>query len=338
MKGFRTRTAVVLVNLGTPAELTASSVRRFLRQFLGDRRVVEIPRPVWWLILNLFVLPLRPRKVVETYREVWTDAGSPLRVITEQQVERLQERFDQEMGDTSPLICHAMTYGEPAIAKVLDSLQQQGIRRIVILPMYPQYSGSTTAAVTDQVADYMKSCRYVPSINLIGSYFWEQPYIEALAQSIREFWQQHGKGEKLLFSYHGIPQSYADKGDPYPGHCECTTGATVASLGLTENDYEMSYQSRFGKAEWVKPYTAERVEQLAKEGVKKLDVVCPAFAADCIETLEEISMENGEIFEEAGGEELRLIPCLNASQAHIDALFGILRLHVLSQQSGTDRS
>lgn len=338
MKDFRSRTAVLLVNLGTPEELDAGSVRKFLRQFLGDPRVVEIPKPIWWLILNLFILPFRPRKVVETYRQVWTEAGSPLRVITEQQQAALQQRFDEEMGDWSPLVRHAMTYGKPSIADELRKLQSAGIRRITILPLYPQYSGSTTGAVTDQVADYMKSCRYVPSINLVGSYFWETAYIDALAKSIEEFWEEQGRGDKLLFSYHGIPRSYADKGDPYPGHCECTTGATANKLGLDPDQFEMAYQSRFGKAEWIKPYTAERVEALAKSGVKRLDVVCPAFAADCIETLEEIRIENGEIFREAGGEELRLIPCLNASPAHIDALYQLLKHQVAAQQSGSGRN
>lgn len=330
MKGMLTPTAVVLVNLGTPKELSVASVREFLREFLSDRRVVEIPRPIWLAILNLFILPLRPRKVVETYAEVWTDQGSPLRVITEAQVLALQALLKSRYGESAPIVVHAMTYGEPSIQSVIDKLYADGCRRVLVLPMYPQYSGSTTGAVYDQIARYVLKRRALPGLDIINSYFFEPAYIDALASSIRNFWAEQGRGDHLLFSYHGIPASYEAKGDPYPGHCRCTTAATADALGLDDSLYDMSFQSRFGKAEWVKPYTAQRVAELARQGVKRLDVVCPAFAADCIETLEEIAMENAEIFREAGGEELRLIPCLNTSPEHIDALHKILEPHLLA--------
>lgn len=328
MKGLNTPAAVVLVNLGTPEELTVHSVRAFLREFLGDPRVVEIPRVVWWLILNLFVLPFRPKRVVENYKKVWTEQGSPLRVITKAQADALQQRFNQNLGEGKTTVRYAMTYGEPGISETLDELYEQGHRRIVVLPMYPQYSGSTTAAIYDQIAGYMQSRRALPGLSIINSYFYEESYIEALQQSIDTFWQSEGRADYLLFSYHGIPISYVEKGDPYQGQCECTTGAVLAKLQLEGADAGMSYQSLFGKAEWLKPYTSEYLKELAASGVKKVDVICPGFAADCIETLEEIAMENAEIFIEAGGERLRLIPCLNDSDIHIDALETILNRHI----------
>lgn len=328
MLGKSTPVAVVLINLGTPEELSTTAVRRFLRQFLSDKRVVEIPKPIWWLILNLFVLTFRPRKIVKTYRQVWMDAGSPLRVITEQQVVALQSWLDQRLGTNSPRVLHAMTYGQPAIGRVLKELQAEGYRRLIILPLFPQYSGSTTGAVVDQVANYLRKQRYAPSTNFIGAYFFERSYISALTSSIRDFWSREGRAEYLLFSYHGIPASYVKKGDPYSGHCECTTGAVIEGLGLESSEYGMSYQSRFGKAEWVRPYTSDTLVALAERGVKTVDVICPAFAADCIETLEEIAIENAHLFRAAGGETLRLIPCLNASAAHIEAFGAILMPHI----------
>lgn len=320
MKGLHQPAALVLVNLGTPEECTPKSVRRFLAEFLSDARVVEIPKPIWWLILNLFVLPFRPAKVAKAYEIIWTDRGSPLRYYTEDQVELLSERMSRRYPDSTPTVKYAMTYGDPGIESVLSELYENGHRRIVILPMYPQYSCSTTAAVYDQIARYASKTRALPGLQIINSYFYEESYIKALADSVTDYWAHHGRSEKLMFSYHGIPQRYVDKGDPYTGHCECTTSAVVHALGLDENDYVMTYQSRFGKAEWVKPYTDVTVEELAKSGVKTLDVICPAFSVDCLETIEEIAEQNRELFIEHGGENLRLIPCLNASKGHIDAL------------------
>ncbi|MEQ8955754.1 MAG: ferrochelatase [Gammaproteobacteria bacterium] len=320
MEGQRQPTALVLVNLGTPETCTPGGVRRFLRQFLSDRRVVEIPRPIWWLILNLFILPFRPKKVAEAYKVIWTERGSPLRYYTEDQVEKLQARFVQRYPGRTPTVRYAMTYGSPSIASVINELYESGHRRIVVLPMYPQYSCSTIAPIYDQIAEYCKGHRALPGLQIINGYFYESAYIHALAGSIRSYWDEHGQPEKLLFSYHGVPEFHGEKGYPYVGHCQCTTGATVKALGLAEDQYQMSFQSRFGKAEWVKPYTDATVEKLAKEGVRRLDVVCPAFAVDCLETIEEIGEQNREIFIEHGGEELRLIPCLNASDIHIDAL------------------
>ena len=320
MKGRRSPAALVLVNLGTPEDCTSGAVRKFLREFLSDPRVVEIPRPIWWLVLNLFVLPFRPARVVRAYEIIWTERGSPLRYYTEDQVELLSERMKQRYPESPPAVRYAMTYGKPGIEPVLSELYESGHRRILVLPVYPQYSCSTTAAVYDQIADYARNNRALPGLHIINSYFYEKSYIRALADSITEHWKQSGRAEKLLFSYHGIPQRYVDKGDPYTGHCQCTTGAVVDALGLSPDEYLMTYQSRFGKAEWVKPYTDVTIEELAKSGVKTLDVICPAFSVDCLETIEEIAGQNRKMFIEHGGENLRLIPCLNASPRHIDAL------------------
>lgn len=320
MKGQRQHTAVVLVNLGTPEAPTRGAVRSFLRDFLSDTRVVEIPRFLWLIILNLFVLTFRPRKVAEAYKLIWTSRGSPLRWITEDQVAALSVGLQEKYGEAAPTVVYAMSYGKPSISETLDNLYESGHRRMVILPMYPQYSGSTTGAVYDQIANYIKRKRTLPGLSIVNAYFYHSGYIGALSQSIENFWRSEGRGDHLLFSYHGIPESYVAKGDPYTGHCECTTGATVEALGLNADQFTMAYQSRFGKAEWVKPYADKTIETLAKQGVKTLDVVCPAFSADCLETLEEIAEQNRELFIEAGGTDLRLIPCLNASEAHIRAL------------------
>ena len=332
MRGQRQPVAVILINLGTPEAATPKAVRTFLGQFLSDPRVVEIPRILWLIILNLFVLPFRPKPVAEAYSIVWTERGSPLRWITEDQVKGLTDEFAKRYEGLAPTVCSAMTYGKPSIADTIDELYQSGHRRMVILPMYPQYSGSTTGAVYDQIARYIQRTRALPGLSIINAYFHKPEYTAALANSIHSFWAEHGRSEHLLFSYHGIPESYVAKGDPYTGHCECTTGGVVAALKLTDKDYTMTYQSRFGKAEWVKPYTDKTIEALAAKGVKSIDVICPAFAADCLETLEEIAEQNRDAFIEAGGEQLRLIPCLNASEPHIKALADILDPYIKAAQ------
>ncbi len=323
MKGSSQPAGLILVNLGTPENCTTASVRTFLREFLSDPRVVEVPRLIWFLILNLIVLPLRSARVAKAYRLIWTERGSPLRYHTQDQVTKLQERFALRYPDRTPRVHYAMTYGKPGLEDVLDELCAGGHGRAVILPMYPQYSGATTGAVCDQVADYTKSRRVLPALQIINSYFDQADYIAALAASVRAFWEQNGRGDRLLFSYHGIPESFVTRGDPYTGHCEFTTGAVAEALALEPHAYLMSYQSRFGKAQWVKPYTDITIRELAESGIRYLDVVCPSFATDCLETIEEIGEQNSDLFVEAGGSELRLIPCLNSSEPHIDALEAI---------------
>lgn len=334
MKNFRSPTALVLVNLGTPQELTPRSIRKFLAEFLIDPRVVEIPRPLWWLILNIFVLPFRPRKLMHTYGSIWTEKGSPMRYISESQVALLQKALDSEKQKIHVEL--AMTYGGPSIADVLAELYDSGHRRIVVLPLYPQYSGSTTGAVYDQISGFVRGRRALPGLSVINAYFYHPAFIGALAESIEEFWLHQGRAEHLLFSYHGIPKRYVDQGDPYAGHCECTTAAVVERLGMSEGAYSAAYQSRFGRAEWLKPYTSERIVELAQSGVKRLDVICPAFAADCLETLEEIAVENRDLFLAHGGEELRLIPCLNDSERHIEALKAIVEPYLTALSSAHD--
>lgn len=331
MKDFRSPTALVLVNLGTPQELTVASIRRFLADFLSDPRVVEIPKPLWWLILRLFVLPFRPRKLMDTYGAIWTEKGSPMRYISEAQVDRLQDSLDATKKRISVRL--AMTYGGPSIAEVLQDLYDSGHRRIVVLPLYPQYSGSTTGAVYDQVAKFIEGRRAVPGLSIINAYFFHPAFITALSESIEEFWLRNGRAEHLLFSYHGIPKRYVDLGDPYAGHCQCTTASVVDRLELVEGAYSEAYQSRFGRAEWLQPYVSERIVELAKSGIKKLDVVCPAFATDCLETLEEIAVESRDLFLAHGGEELRLIPCLNDSERHITALETIAKPYLQAMSS-----
>lgn len=317
--------AILLVNLGTPAAPTPQAVRAFLKPFLSDRRVVEVPRPVWWMILNGFILPFRPRAVAHGYQSIWNEFGdSPLRIYTRQQVSKLSAASDSEYGEKNVLVDYAFTYGEPGIAQQLDKYRQLAAK-ILVLPLYPQYSCSTTAAVYDQVAAYNRQQRDVADITVIKEYYAHPAYREALAQSVRDFWAANGRSQHLLISNHGVPRKYADEGDPY--YCEClqTIDNLKADLGLKEDEVTGSFQSRLGRAEWLQPYTADTVVALARKGIKTLDVLCPSFSVDCLETLEEISLQNGEFFRAAGGEQLRLIPCLNASDIHIHMMQEIIR-------------
>ena len=318
---------VLIVNLGTPDAPKTSAVRRYLREFLSDPRVVEIPRPIWWLILNGFILPFRPAQSAKAYAEIWSDDGSPLLMhsqaiadsIAGQLAARLSGAVNVELG---------MTYGNPSIGDALDKLFAAGARRIVCLPLYPQYSGTTTGSVFDVVSKALSRRRWVPEFRFINHYHDARGYIAALAQSIREHWDQHGRGERLLFSFHGVPRQTLDNGDPY--HCQClkTARLVAESLEIGDDEWQVSFQSRLGRAEWLKPYTAETVTALGEGGLETLDVVCPGFSADCLETLEEIAMQNAEFFTEAGGGELRYIPCLNARDDHVAFLTRLIEKHI----------
>ncbi|WP_369600024.1 ferrochelatase [Hahella sp. SMD15-11] len=319
---------ILLVNLGTPDAPTPRAIRRYLREFLGDPRVVEIPRPVWWLILNLFVLPFRPKRLVEPYESIWTERGAPIRYITENQARALETLLNSSASEGARFrVLPAMTYGEPALTRQLEALHREGIRRILCLPLYPQYSCSTTAATLDVLYRALMRYRDMPEVRTVRSYADFEPWVEALASHIRRHWEASGRQGHLLFSFHGIPQSYADQGDPYPLHCEQTAHAVAGRLGLRDSDWTLSYQSRFGKAQWLTPYTDETVRRLGAEGCKALDVVCPGFAADCLETLEEIDVENRRYYEEAGGKDFRYIPALNDSPGHVAALAELIRRH-----------
>ena len=313
------RIAILLVNLGTPDEPTAPAVRRYLKQFLSDPRVIEIPQFLWAIILNLFVLPSRPKRVAAAYASVW-EGDSPIRRILAQQVEKLQSRLDGSLAPFEVSVHSAMTYGNPGLPDVMDSLRSEGVDHFVILPLFPQYSATSGGAVYDAVTKWSLKQRNLPNLTIVKDYFAHPLYIKALADSIRRFQAIHGKPEKLMFSFHGIPQPYADKGDPYPKRCKCTAAQVAQELGLAEDEWIISFQSRFGKQEWVKPYTDVTLEEWGKAGVRSVQVVSPAFSADCLETLEELAMENRDNFINAGGKEYHYIPALNDDEAHIDLM------------------
>jgi len=313
--------SILLVNLGTPESATPSGVRAFLKPFLSDKRVVSIPRIVWLPLLNGVILPLRCKRVAHAYQSIWFEDGSPLMHYSLQQQKNLQQLFKDNNQDIHVEL--AMTYGERSIENAIEKLKQSGNEHIVVLPLYPQYSSTTTAPVFDQVSRYIQKNLDVPGFSLVKNYHRHPAFIEALAQSIETHWEANGKAEKLLLSYHGIPEFLVEKGDVYADHCVETTQLLQARLNLSDDAVVHCYQSRFGKAEWIKPYTNETLEKLAQSGTKSLDVICPAFSADCLETLEEMAIENKEVFQDAGGECYHFIPCLNDNPAHIQALYEI---------------
>ncbi|MGM8885495.1 ferrochelatase [Psychrobacter sp. 1U2] len=313
------RIAVLLINLGTPDAPTAPAVRRYLRQFLSDPRVIEIPRFLWAIILNLFVLPSRPKRVAEAYASIW-DGDSPMRNILNGQVEQLEPRLAAANKPFRITVHSAMSYGNPGLPDVMDKLRGEGVDHFVLLPVFPQYSATSSGAVYDAINKWALKQRNLPNYTIVKDYFAHPLYIKALADSIRRFQAKHGKPEKLMFSFHGIPQPYADKGDPYPKRCKCTAAQVAQELGLREDEWIISFQSRFGKQEWVKPYTDVVLDDWAKSGVKSVQIISPAFSADCLETLEELAIENRDNFIEAGGQEYHYIPALNMDEAHIDLL------------------
>jgi len=325
--GSPASTAVVLVNLGTPDAPNAGALRRYLKQFLSDPRVVEIPRAVWWFILNGIILPFRSSKSAEKYASIWTEEGSPLRVHTQRQAAALAVQLAGR-GHHQLQVVYAMRYGKPSLPEVLDQLKQQGCTRILVLPAYPQYSGTTTASIFDAVFDHYRQVRNIPELRLIRNYHDQDAYIQALRQSVLDHWDLHGRPDKLLMSFHGVPKRTLMLGDPY--HCECykTARLLAQSLGLTDEQYQVTFQSRFGKAEWLQPYTAPTAQELGRQGVRRIDVMCPGFTSDCLETLEEIAMEVKEDFLHAGGKEFHFIPCLNESPAWINGMVEIVEQHL----------
>ncbi|MFH2139290.1 MAG: ferrochelatase [Pseudomonadota bacterium] len=317
--GTPEKTGILLINLGTPDAPTAQAVRPYLKEFLGDPRVVEIPRLVWCLILNGIILNVRPKKSAAKYASVWMKEGSPLRVYTEKQAVLLQGYLSQRTK--APFaVEYAMRYGKPSIPSALRKLKAQNCQRILIVPMYPQYAASTTATATDIVFRELQQMRNTPAIRTIKHFHDDAGYIKALAANINEYWMKNGRPEKLLMSFHGLPKYTLEKGDPY--HCECLkTGRLLAeALGLGKEQYAVTFQSRFGKAEWIQPYTSATLKQWGAEKLKRVDVVCPGFVADCLETLEEIAMEGKEEFQHAGGGDYHYIPCLNARDDWMHAL------------------
>jgi len=320
--GTAEKTAVLLVNLGTPAAPTAEALRPYLKQFLSDPRVIEIPKPIWWLILNGIILNTRPKKSAEKYARIWMQEGSPLRVHTERQATLLQGYLGEKTSGI--VVDYAMSYGNPSIPSVLAKLKAQNCQRILLLPMYPQYAASTVASVCDAVFSTLQTMRNTPALRTIKHFHDHPGYIKATAQNIRDYWTLHGRPDKLVMSFHGLPQFSLDKGDPY--HCECQkSGRLIAEeLGLNKDQYLVTFQSRFGRAEWLKPYTAATLVALGKQKTKRVDMVCPGFVADCLETLEEIALDVKEDFLHAGGGEYHYISCLNERPDWIHMLTGLV--------------
>jgi len=320
------RTGVLLVNLGTPEAPDRASVRRYLKEFLWDPRVVEVPRPIWWFVLNMVILNTRPGRSAKAYQKVWTEQGSPLLTISRAQETALRQGLQERHGDDM-CVSLAMRYGSPSIRQGLEQLRDAGARRLLVLPLYPQYSATTTASIFDEVTEVLRGWRWLPEIRFINHYHDEPAYIEALAASVRDWRQQHGEADLLLMSFHGIPQEYFDKGDPY--HCEChKTGRLLAeALELEPSRWMLSFQSRLGPKQWLQPYTDKTLHKLATEGTRSVQVICPGFSTDCLETLEEIAMENRDEFLEAGGERYEYIPCLNDQASHITMLCDLVDRH-----------
>ena len=320
-------TGILLVNLGTPEEPTPRAVRRFLKQFLSDPRVIEYPRWLWWLILNGIILRIRPARSAAAYRKIWTDDGSPLMLFSKSVVAGVQKELDTRLSGSANVEL-AMSYGEPSIDAAIDRLLAQGARRLLVLPMYPQYSGTTTASVIDAVARKFNRLRWIPEARFINQYHDEPGYIAALAASIREYWDKNGRGTRLMFSFHGVPKQTLLNGDPYHCQCQKTARLLAETLDLGDDQWLLSFQSRVGREEWLNPYTDETVVKLGKQGIGRLDVICPGFSTDCLETLEEIAMQNAELFVESGGESLHYIPALNAREDHIRFLAGLIEKHL----------
>jgi ferrochelatase len=317
---------VLLVNLGTPTEPTTSSVRKYLRQFLSDSRVIEIPRAIWLTILYVFILPRRPPVIVEKYKEVWMDDGSPLLHYTKRQAKLIQQEMESRFK--APIFVEpAMRYGEPSIESGLKALQEKGAHRILVLPLYPQYSAATTATGFDEIARVLRTWRWIPELRFVGQYHDHPAYIDALAISVKEHWKTNGQSDVLLMSFHGLPKRNLELGDPYFCQCQKTGRLLAEKLQLKDEQWRLTFQSRFGKAEWLQPYTDKTLMALPGEGVKNIDVICPGFPSDCLETLEEIKIENHDYFMEAGGESFNYIPALNDQQGHIEALSDIVQQH-----------
>lgn len=317
-------TGVLLANLGTPEAPTAPAVRRYLAEFLWDPRVVELPRPLWWLILHGVVLRLRPAASARRYRTIWTEQGSPLLAITRRQASAVGERIE---NNGLVKVAIGMRYGKPSIAEGLHRLRRAGARRLLVFPLYPQYSAATTASTFDAVTRELQTWRWLPELRMITDYHDDPGYVEAVAASLRDAWRQEAPSERLLFSFHGLPKRNLLAGDPYHCQCHATARLVAERLGLDRERWAVSFQSRFGRAEWLKPYTSELLQEWAAAGVRSVDVICPGFAADCLETLEEIEQENRGFFLQAGGERYRYIPALNDAPLHVEALVGLVRRH-----------
>lgn len=324
--GSARHVGVLLVNLGTPDAPTPAAVRRFLAEFLWDSRVIETPRWLWWLILHGVILRFRPARSAHAYQQIWTTEGSPLLLHSRELTDRLASRLREQLG-TGVTVRLAMSYGSPATHDVLEEMHRSGVRRLLVLPLYPQYSATTTASVFDRVTGALRRFRWLPELRFINDYHDDPAYIAAIANSIEAHWNSHAR-QHLLFSFHGVPRSYLLAGDPY--HCQCLRTARLISehLGLAADEWSVSFQSQVGRAEWLRPYTDEWLLQYARSGKNRVTVVCPGFATDCLETLEEIAIRNRQLFLDNGGAACDYIPALNAGEAHVNVLAGLIAQHL----------
>jgi ferrochelatase len=321
--GSTSRLGVLITNLGTPEAPNPAALRRYLAEFLWDPRVVDLPRPLWWLILHGVILRVRPRRSAKLYQQIWTEHGSPLLVHCQRQAEALQARLDRHWAGQVQ-VALGMRYGQPAIRGALESLRARGVRRLLVLPLYPQYAASTTASTFDAVARVFKDWPWLPDLRVITGYHDQSAYIETVAASIREAWAQVAAADMLLFSFHGVPKRYLLAGDPYHCFCHATARRVAAVLGLEESRWKVVFQSRFGREEWLRPYADETLSELGMQGLASVDVVCPGFSADCLETLEEIASQMRQLFLDAGGKQFRYIPALNDRNDHLDMLTALV--------------
>jgi ferrochelatase len=320
--GVDARTAVLLLNLGTPAAPTADAVGDYLAEFLSDPRIVELPRWLWWPVLHGYILRTRPRRSAEAYAKVWRNDGSPLLVFSDRLAQAVGTEISRRTGG-KVLTALAMTYGEPSIRGTVVELMRTGVRRVLVLPLFPQYSATSTGAALDAVNRVMQTLRWPPELRTINDYHADAGYLAALASSVRSHWVEQGRGDKLLLSFHGIPEKYAAAGDPYPDQCRETARRLGDVLGIEDDDLLVTFQSRLGRQPWLRPYTDEMLEQLARQDLGTLDVACPGFAVDCLETLEEVALRYRATFLTHGGRRFRYIPALNDGSAHADALASI---------------
>lgn len=319
------KTGVILVNLGTPSAPTLGAIRSFLRRFLSDKRVVPLPWLFWQPILNFLILPFRSKRLVKQYSDIWLSEGSPLEVYTRELSQNLQHAYVGAAGGRPPIVWHhAMSYSRPFLSDIIQESISEGCSHLIILPLYPQYASSTTGAVFDQIFKALNKKRYIPSLNLINGYHDHPRYIDALAQSVRNYWQEHPKPQKLILSFHGIPQSSVQKGDPYAKQCEETAQHLAKALALAPSEWLLVYQSRFGKATWLQPYCDKTLQALPAQGITDVQIICPGFPVDCLETLEEIAQTNRAIFIAAGGQHYSYIPALNASSLHCELILSLL--------------
>ena len=323
--GSKEKIGVLITNLGTPDAPNKKELKVYLNQFLSDPRVIELPKILWQIILKLVILQIRPSKSAEAYKQIWTDKGSPLLDIANRQLNKIQSSFSSK--NENIVFEVGMRYGNPSIPDALLKLQKKQVRRLLVLPMYPQYCAATTGSTFDEVTNVLQKWRWIPEMRFINQYFEEKNYIEALSNSIKSFWKKTSKPQKIIFSYHGIPKRYLTNGDPY--HCFClkTTRLVKEHMGLADDEIMTTFQSRFGREEWLKPYTSETLKELPKQGIKNIHIISPGFSSDCLETLEELEEENKEYFMESGGENYHYIPCLNDHDDHIDVFVNLIKKH-----------